>query len=221
MHNSLSNLIEIQKEIQLKIHESSNTIKFPKIIAVSKTHPMTSILPLIDHGHIDYGENKVQEAIEKWGNMKTDSNHLNLHMIGKLQSNKVKHAISLFDYIHSVDNLKLAEKISNEQAKQNKKVKLFIQINIGEEHQKNGVPIIDFDKFYKQCVYNLGLNVVGIMCLPPNDSNISSYFLKMKNLKINFNLSELSMGMSNDYLEALKFQSTHLRIGSKIFGQRN
>jgi len=221
MHNSLSNLIEIQKEIQLKIHELSNTIKFPKIIAVSKTHPMTSILPLINHGHIDYGENKVQEAIEKWGNMKTDSNHLNLHMIGKLQSNKVKHAISLFDYIHSVDNLKLAEKISNEQAKQNKKVKLFIQINIGEEHQKSGVPIIDFDKFYKQCVYNLGLNVVGIMCLPPNDSNISSYFLKMKNLKINFNLSELSMGMSNDYLEALKFQSTYLRIGSKIFGQRN
>ncbi len=182
---------------------------------------MPTILPLINHGHLDYGENKVQEAIEKWGNIKSDFTHLNLHMIGKLQSNKVKHAISLFDYIHSVDNLKLAEKISNEQLKQNKKVKLFIQINIGDEPQKSGVSSIDIDKFYKHCVNDFGLDIIGLMCLPPNDVNISSYFLKMENLKIKSNLPDLSMGMSNDYLEAVKYQSTYLRIGSKIFGQRN
>ena len=181
---------------------------------------MTTILPLINHGHLDYGENKVQEAIEKWGNIKLDFTHLNLHMIGKLQSNKVKHAISLFDYIHSVDNLKLAEKISNEQLKQNKKVKVFIQINIGDEPQKSGVSSIDIDKFYKHCVNDFGLDIIGLMCLPPNDVNISSYFFKMENLKIKSNLPDLSMGMSNDYLEAVKYQSTYLRIGSKIFGQR-
>jgi len=221
MHNSLNNLIEIEKEIQLKINQLNNSIKFPKIIAVSKTHPMTSILPLINHGHIDYGENKVQEAIEKWESIKSDFNHLNLHMIGKLQSNKVKQAISLFDYIHSLDNLKLAEKISNEQIKQNKKIKLFIQVNIGDELQKSGVSSLNIDKFYKQCTQDLGLNIIGFMCLPPNNNDVSSYFLKMQNLKINFNQHELSMGMSSDYLEAIKFESTYLRIGSKIFGQRN
>ena len=182
---------------------------------------MTNILPLINHGHLDYGENKVQEAIEKWENIKSDFNHLNLHMIGKLQSNKVKQAISVFDYIHSLDNLKLAEKISNEQIKQNKKIKLFIQINIGEEIQKSGVLISNLDKFYKSCNHDLGLDIVGLMCLPPNDGDVSSYFLKMNDLKINSGLKELSMGMSNDYMEALRFDSTYLRIGSKIFGQRN
>jgi len=221
MHNSLNNLIEIEKEIQLKIQESNNLIKSPKIIAVSKTHPMASILPLINHGHLDYGENKVQEAIEKWESLKSDFSHINLHMIGKLQSNKVKQAIALFDYIHSLDNLKLAEKISNEQIKQNKKVKIFIQINIGDESQKNGVSFLNIDKFYKHCIHDLGLNIIGFMCLPPNNTNVSSYFLKMQNIKTNSNLHELSMGMSNDYLEAIKFQSTYLRIGSKIFGQRN
>ena len=221
MHNSLSNLIEIQKEIQLKINTKNSTTKIPKIIAVTKTHPMTSILPIINHGHLDYGENKVQEAMEKWGNIKIDFQHLNLHMIGKLQSNKVKYAISLFQYIHSLDSLKLAEKISSEQIKQNKKVKLFIQINIGDEPQKSGVSSIDIDKFYKHCVNDFGLDIIGLMCLPPNDVNISSYFLKMENLKIKSNLPDLSMGMSNDYLEAVKYQSTYLRIGSKIFGQRN
>jgi PLP dependent protein len=221
MHNSLNNLIEIQKEIQLKIKELSDPVKSPKIIAVSKTHPMSSILPLINHGHLDFGENKVQEAIEKWSSVKIDFTHLNLHMIGKLQSNKVKQAISLFDYIHSVDNLKLAEKISNEQIKQNKKVKLFIQINIGDEPQKSGVSSIDIGKFYKYCTNDFGLDVVGLMCLPPNDVNVSSHFSKMQSLRIETNLSELSMGMSNDYLEAIKFQSTYLRIGSKIFGERN
>ena len=221
MHNSLNNLIEIEKEIQLKINESGSSIKFPKIIAVSKTHPMSSILPLINHGHLDYGENKVQEAIEKWESIKSDFRHLNLHMIGKLQSNKVKLAISIFDYIHSLDSLKLAEKIANEQIKQNKKIKLFIQINIGNEAQKSGISILNIDKFYKHCINDLGLNIVGFMCLPPNDINSSAYFLKMQNLAINSDLSELSMGMSSDYLEALNFKSTYLRIGSKIFGQRN
>ena len=221
MHNSLNNLIEIEKEIQLKINESGSSIKFPKIIAVSKTHPMSSILPLINHGHLDYGENKVKEAIEKWESIKSDFSHLNLHMIGKLQSNKVKLAISIFDYIHSLDSLKLAEKIANEQIKQNKKIKLFIQINIGNEAQKSGISILNIDKFYKHCINDLGLNIVGFMCLPPNDINSSVYFLKMQNLAINSDLSELSMGMSSDYLEALNFKSTYLRIGSKIFGQRN
>ena len=182
---------------------------------------MSSILPLINHGHLDYGENKVQEAIEKWESIKSDFRHLNLHMIGKLQSNKVKLAISIFDYIHSLDSLKLAEKIANEQIKQNKKIKLFIQINIGNEAQKSGISILNIDKFYKHCINDLGLNIVGFMCLPPNDINSSVYFLKMQNLAINSDLSELSMGMSSDYLEALNFKSTYLRIGSKIFGQRN
>jgi len=220
MHNSLDNLIEIEKEIQLKITELDNFIKFPKIIAVTKTHPMTSILPLINHGHIDYGENKVQEALEKWQNIKSDFSHLNLHMIGKLQSNKAKYAVSLFDYIHSLDNIKLAEKISSEQLKQNRKIKLFIQINIGDEAQKSGVSTLNIEEFYKNCVHNLGLNIIGFMCLPPNNDKVSTYFLRMKNLMINSELKELSMGMSNDYLEALKFNSTYLRIGSKIFGQR-
>jgi len=220
MHNSLDNLIEIQKEIKLKIASLDTIVKIPKIIAVTKTHPMTSILPLINHGHLDYGENKVQEAIDKWQSIKFDFKHLNLHMIGKLQSNKVKYAISLFDFIHSLDNLKLAEKISSEQIKQNKKVKLFIQINIGEEEQKGGVSISNIEGFYKNCVHDLGLDIVGFMCLPPNNSDVSSYFLKMQNLIINFQAKELSMGMSSDYVEALKFNSSYLRIGSKIFGQR-
>ncbi len=220
MHSSLNNLIEIQKEIQLKIINLNNNTKLPKIIAVTKTHPISNILPLINHGHLDYGENKVQEATEKWSTIKSDFNHLNLHMIGKLQTNKVKQAISLFDYIHSLDNLKLAEKISNEQLKQNKKVKLFIQINIGDEQQKSGVSISNIDNFYKSCTHDLGLNIIGLMCLPPNNENTSSYFLKMKNLKIQFGFNELSMGMSNDYMEALQFHSTYLRIGSKIFGVR-
>ena len=220
MHNSLDNLIEIQKEIQLKIDEFKGTIKFPKIIAVTKTHPMTNILPLINYGHYDYGENKVQEAIEKWTSIKSDFKHLRLHMIGKLQSNKVRQAISLFDYIHSLDSIKLAEKIASEQIKQNKKIKLFIQINIGEEPQKNGIDISNLDNFYKKCTKDLDLDIIGLMCLPPNNDQTSSYFLKMKNLIISSKINNLSMGMSNDYLEALKFESTHLRIGSKIFGQR-
>ena len=221
MHNNVNNLIEIQKKIQLKISQIKNPISLPKIIAVSKTHPMTSILPLINHGHLDFGENKVQEATEKWQNIKSDFTHLNLHMIGMLQTNKVKYAVSLFDYIHSLDSIKLAEKISNEEIKQNKKVKIFVQINIGEESQKSGISNLTAVNFYKRCIKDFGLNIVGLMCLPPNNENVAIYFSKMKDLALEIGLKELSMGMSNDYLEAVQFQSTYLRIGSKIFGDRN
>ena len=195
--------------------------KLPKIIAVSKTHPMASILPLLNHGHLDFGENKVQEAIDKWQDTKQQFDNLNLHMIGKLQTNKVKQAISLFDFIHSVDNFKLAEKIANEQIKQKKKIKLFIQVNIGEENQKNGIEISNLENFYKRCISDLNLDVVGLMCLPPIDQDVAPYFLKMKDIHTKLGLKELSMGMSNDYLKAIKFNSSYLRIGSKIFGQRN
>ena len=221
MDHSVNNLLTIEKEIQLKAFNNISSVKIPKIIAVSKTFPMNRILPLINHGHLDFGENKVQETIEKWQSIKTDFNHLNLHMIGNLQKNKVKHAVSIFDYIHSLDNLKLAEKISNEQLKQNKNIKIFIQVNIAKEDQKRGVLIEELESFYKKCIKDFGLNVVGLMCLPPNDSNVSLHFSKMKVLINKTNLKELSMGMSNDYLDAIKFESTYLRIGSKIFGSRN
>jgi len=221
MDHSVNNLLTIEKEIQLKAFNNISSIKIPKIIAVSKTFPMNRILPLINHGHLDFGENKVQETIEKWQSIKTDFNHLNLHMIGNLQKNKVKLAVSIFDYIHSLDNLKLAEKISNEQLKQNKNIKIFIQVNIAKEDQKGGVLTEELESFYKKCIKDFGLNVVGLMCLPPNDSNVSLHFSKMKVLINKTDLKELSMGMSNDYLDAIKFESTYLRIGSKIFGSRN
>ena len=221
MHRNVHNLIQIEKEIQSNITNLDVSTKLPKIIAVSKTHPMASILPLINHGHLDFGENKVQEAIDKWQDTKQQFDNLNLHMIGKLQTNKVKQAISLFDFIHSVDNFKLAEKIANEQIKQKKNIKLFIQVNIGEENQKNGIEISNLENFYKSCISDLNLDVVGLMCLPPIDQDVAPYFLKMKDIHTKLGLKELSMGMSNDYIKAIKFNSSYLRIGSKIFGQRN
>ena len=221
MHNSVDNLIAIQKEIQLKTSENNSSKNLPEIIAVSKTFMMENIIPLINHGHLHFGENKVQEAIEKWENIKSDFSHLNLHMIGKLQTNKVKHAVSLFDYIHSLDNFKLAEKIHSEQQKQNKKIKIFIQVNIGDEDQKSGILISEAEAFYKKCIKYLDLDIVGFMCIPPNDDNVSLNFSKMMDLIFQTGLKELSMGMSNDYLEAVKFESTFLRIGSKIFGKRS
>lgn len=221
MHRNVHNLIQIEKEIQSNIANLDVSTKLPKIIAVSKTHPMASILPLINHGHLDFGENKVQEAIDKWQDTKQQFDNLNLHMIGKLQTNKVKQAISLFDFIHSVDNFKLAEKIANEQIKQKKKIKLFIQVNIGEENQKNGIEISNLENFCKRCISDLNLDVVGLMCLPPIDQDVAPYFLKMKDIHTKLGLKELSMGMSNDYVKAIKFNSSYLRIGSKIFGQRN
>jgi len=182
---------------------------------------MQDIDPLINHGHIHFGENKVQEAVEKWSNVKNAIKNIKLHMVGKLQTNKVKYVIPLFDYIHSLDNLKLAEKISKEQIKKNKIINLFIQINIENEKQKNGILIEELDSFYKTCTQDLGLKIIGLMCLPPNEEKSSIYFHKMQQLTEKLHLKEISMGMSSDYLDAINFQATYLRIGTKIFGGRN
>ena len=190
-------------------------------MAVSKTFPLIEILPLVKWGHEHYGENKVQEAVEKWTDIKNDFEHLKLHMIGKLQTNKVKYVVELFDYIHSLDNLKLAEKISSEQQKKNKKLKIFIQINIGSEKQKSGIEIHELKNFYENCTKNLGLNIIGLMCLPPKENESINYFSKMSKLQEDINVEELSMGMSSDFLEATNNGATFLRIGSKIFGNRD
>ena len=217
MHQSINNLVSIQNTLKIENLELNRI----KIIAVSKTFPIDEILPLINHGQIHFGENKVQEAIEKWQEIKQDFKHLQLHMIGKLQSNKVKFVVPLFDYIHSLDSLKLAKKIAEEQNKIKKRLKIFIQINIGNEEQKSGIDEGDLEEFYKKCVNELELNIVGLMCLPPKDNNTKEYFIKMKNLAQKINVKELSMGMSNDYLDAAKHGATYLRIGSKVFGNRN
>ncbi len=193
----------------------------PEIIAVSKTFSISEILPVINHGQIHFGENKIQEALDKWESIKNDFNHIKLHMLGKLQTNKVKYLIPLFDYLHSLDNMKLAEKISLEQKKKNKKLKIFIQVNIGSEQQKNGIEIDQVENFYKKCTNELGLDIIGLMCLPPNNEKSSLYFSKMDILSKKLNLKELSMGMSNDYIEAVENNSSFLRIGSKIFGPRD
>ena len=219
MHNNVSQLISIQKEIQTKIIELNYKDYNPKIIAVSKTFSMSEILPLINHGHKDFGENKVQEAIEKWTDIKKDFTDINLHMIGKLQTNKVKYVIPLFDYIHSLDNIKLAEKIAEQQIKFKKNLKIFIQVNIGNELQKSGISLENLELFYEKCVKDFNLKIIGLMCLPPNNDT-SIYFSKTKDLNDKLKFAELSMGMSNDYLKACEYKSTFLRIGSKIFGER-
>ena len=221
MHDSLDNLIRIEKEIQLKVNQSNLIIKKPKIIAVTKNFLMPKILPLINHGHADFGENRVQDAISKWSDLKHKTSTVKLHMIGKLQTNKVKYVIPLFDYIHTLDNLKLAEKISEEQLKINKNLKIFIQVNIGREAQKSGILAEQLDTFYEQCTNNLGLNIIGLMCLPPNDNNPIKHFLEIFELSKKLKIKDLSMGKSNDYLEAIEANSTYLRIGSKIFGDRS
>ncbi len=198
-----------------------NKKKLYEIIAVSKTYSISDILPLINYGHINFGENKIQEATEKWSDIKGDFPNLKLHMLGKVQTNKVKFLIPLFDYIHSLDNLKLAQKISQEEIKKNKKMKIFIQVNIGKEKQKNGVDIENLENFYKECSSNLGLNIIGLMCLPPKSIEPSNFFLNMKELSDKMKLTNLSMGMSNDFIEAVQNGATYLRIGSKIFGDRS
>jgi len=218
MHKSINNLIEIKKEIQLKNLVSKSEIK---IIAVSKTFPVEKILPLIDYGHNDFGENKVQEATEKWTDIKKKKPNLNLHMIGKLQSNKVKQVIKLFDYIHSLDSIKLAKKISQQQRELKKDLKIFIQINIGNEIQKSGVTLKELPDFYKICTKDFNLKIVGLMCLPPNVEDTSIFFQEMNKAAKELSLNCLSMGMSSDYLNAINFNATHLRIGSKIFGERS
>jgi len=216
----INKLTSIENEIQLKINEFGISNSKPKIIAVSKTFSISHILPLINHGHLHFGENKVQDALEKWLSIKTDHKKLKLHMVGKLQTNKVKHAVELFDYIHSLDNLKLANKLSSEQQKRGKNLKIFIQVNIGGESQKSGISPEKAEEFYKICVNDLNLNIVGLMCLPPNDNSSESFFSKMQTLKKTINLKELSMGMSGDYIEAIKHGATYVRIGTKIFGDR-
>ena len=220
MHKNVKNLINIQKEIKSKIIELNYKDYNPKIIAISKTFNKDHILPLVECGHTHFGENKVQEAIKKWPEIKNKKGEIKLHMVGKLQTNKVKFALQVFDFIHSVDNIKLAKKISEEQKKYKKKPKIFIQINIANEKQKSGINKNDLNEFYNFCK-ELNLDLIGTMCLPPNDNNSDIYFSEMKKLNKNLELSEISMGMSNDYLNAVKYNSTFLRIGSKIFGPRN
>ena len=216
MHNTVKNLIYIEDLIKSKVNHQ----KLPKIIAVSKTFPIENILPLIEHGHLHYGENKVQEAMDKWKDIKTQNEGIKLHLIGKLQTNKVKFALRVFDYIHSLSSEKLATKIAREQEKQGKKPKIFIQVNIGAEEQKSGInkeKLVDFYKFCK----NLNLDIIGTMCIPPNDEKTKNYFDEMNKINQKSNFKELSMGMSGDYLEAIKSNSTYVRIGSKIFGNRD
>ena len=220
MHKNIKNLIYIQNEIKSKISEHKIKDYNPHIIAISKTFKIDHILPLIEYGHIHFGENKIQEAMDKWPKIKNKNIQIKLHMVGKLQTNKVKFAIKIFDYIHSVDNIKLAKKISDEQKKNNKKPKIFIQLNIGNEVQKSGISKSEINFFYNYCK-ELGLDVIGTMCLPPNDNKSEIYFSEMKKLNQELGLSDISMGMSDDYLIALKYHSTFLRIGSKIFGQRS
>ena len=216
MHNSVKNLIYIEDLIKSKVNHN----KLPKIIAVSKTFPIEEILPLLDHGHLHYGENKVQEALDKWSDIKKQNNNIELHLIGRLQTNKVKFALKIFDYIHSLDSEKLANKISDEQAKQGKNPKIFIQVNIGDEEQKSGIKKERLNDFYKFCI-NLNLDIVGTMCIPPNDKNTENYFSEMNRINQKLHFEELSMGMSRDYLEAIQNNATYVRIGSNIFGSRD
>ena len=218
MHNTVQKLISIENKIKSNL-EDLKINNLPKIIAVSKTFKLDEILPLIGHGHTDFGENKIQEAIEKWTDLKEKNTNIQLHMIGKLQTNKVKLAVKLFDYIHSVDTEKLAKKISDEQEKINKKIKIFIQVNIGKENQKTG---IDKDRVSDLVIYckKINLNVVGLMCIPPVDQDPTIYFKEIFLINKKLNFSDLSMGMSSDYIQATQNGSTYLRIGSSIFGKR-
>ena len=219
MHNTVQKYKDIISAIDRKIEEQKIHYT-PKIIAVSKTFKIEKILPLIEYGHVDYGENKVQEALDKWSEIKLKNQNIKLHLIGKLQTNKVKHAVKIFDFIHSVDSMKLARKIADEQLKQNKNLKLFIQVNIGNEKQKSGIKV---DHIQDLIIFSkkLKLNIIGLMCIPPVNEEPDKYFKEINILNKKFNLPELSMGMSADYLKAIENFSTYLRIGSSIFGSRN
>jgi len=216
LHKSIDNLNLIKEDLKSKINNYQNV----KVIAVSKTFPIEAIMPLIEYGHLDFGENKVQEAMTKWTDIKLAKPNIKLHLIGKLQTNKVKQALKLFDYIHSVDTKKLAKKIADEELKQNKKIKIFLQINIGDEEQKSGINKDHFNEFYLYCK-NLNLDVVGLMCIPPAEAKSEIFFKEMALLNKKLDLKELSMGMSSDYIEAAKNSATYIRIGSNIFGKRS
>ncbi len=213
MHNLVDNLISIKKEIQA-INPKS------QLIVVTKTFGIQRIEPLIKFGHRHFGENKVQETVEKWSDIKNKVKDIQLHLIGKLQTNKVKYCLPLFDYIHGLDNIKLAEKIASEQIKKNFKPKIFIQINIGDEDQKSGINQKDVSEFYTKLKNDFDLNIIGLMCIPPFVKDTKPFFSKMKSIADNLNLNELSMGMSSDYIEAVKNSATYVRIGSKIMGDR-
>ena len=220
MHKTIKNLLKINDNIKEKLLLNNNTSKSTRIIAVSKTFKIDHIKPLIEYGHIHFGENKVQEAQEKWTEVKKKNSNIQLHLIGRLQTNKVKFAVKLFDYIHSLDSKKLADKISIQQKEQNLSKKFFIQVNIGDEDQKSGIPMRDTLNFYNYCK-KLNLNIIGLMCIPPFNEDSSKYFKKMTDLNNKLNLKEISMGMSSDYLNAIEYGSTFVRIGSSIFGERS
>ena len=220
MHITIENLVEINKEIKEKIKELNYNEYNPNIIAVSKTFDISHISHLIDFGHLHFGENKVQETLEKWTKVKENNHEIKLHMVGKLQTNKVKYAMKIFDYIHSVDSIKLINKIAEEQIKSNKLVKLFIQVNLAGENQKSGINKNEIGKLIDLCK-DQNLKVIGLMCLPPFNEDPKMYFSELRDLNKEFKLPELSMGMSNDYLKAIEYKSSFLRIGSKIFGERN
>ena len=219
MHVTIKNLVNINENVKTNLQNETKTFVAPKIIAVSKTFKIEHIMPLINHGHQDYGENKVQEATEKWTSIKHENKNIKLHLIGGLQTNKVKNAVRLFDYIHSLDSKKLADKISYQVKEQNVKTKIFIQVNVGKEDQKSGIPEEELLDFYKYCK-NLDLNIIGLMCIPPFNQDSTKYFSRMQELNKKIGLKELSMGMSADYLNAIKYGSTFVRIGSDIFGKR-
>jgi len=216
MHKTVQNLINIKNKIKAASPDY-NTIK---IIAVSKTFPLENILPLINYGHLDYGENKVQEAVKKWSEIKKDKSNIKLHLIGNLQTNKVKFAVKIFDYIHSLDSIKLAKKIADEQVNQSKKVKIFIQVNLANETQKAGISIDQLDELYNYSK-SLNLNIIGLMCIPPESESPYDYFRNLKILNDKLGLKQLSMGMSADFMEAVYNQATYIRVGSNIFGARD
>jgi pyridoxal phosphate enzyme (YggS family) len=218
MHNTVKKLLDIQNNIKIHLNKL-NMNNTPKIIAVSKTFTIDKILPLIDYGHVDFGENKVQEALQKWTEIKNLNSKIKLHMIGKLQTNKVKFAVKIFDFIHSVDSEKLAKKISDEQLKIDRKLKIFLQVNIGDENQKAGINKNNIDQFVSYCKY-INLDLIGLMCIPPVNNDTEIYFEEMNKLKKKLNFIHLSMGMSSDYLLAAKHSATFVRIGSSIFGDR-
>ena len=219
MHQSIINLTTIDKQINDKISDEVN-IKKVNIVAVSKTFKITDIEPIIKFGHTHFGENKVQEALDKWSDIKVNNKNIKLHLIGKLQTNKVKFVLPLFDYIHSLDSTKLAEKISNEQSKKNFRPKIFVQVNIANEPQKNGIEVKSLETFLKSCQANCDLDILGLMCIPPIDKNPEVYFKEMNLLNKKFGFKDLSMGMSNDFISAINNGATYIRVGSKIFGKR-
>ena len=220
MHTTLEKLSRVKNKVNEIISKKQLKTK-PKIVVVTKTFPLNKILPLLESGHIHYGENKIQEAENKWIDTKNRYKDLQLHMVGKLQTNKAKKAVKLFNYIHSLDNAKLALKLSHHEKELNKKVKLFIQMNLAEEPQKSGIMFNDLNNFYNYCTKDLSLNVIGLMCMPPVDSNSQEYFKKLKKVAEQLNLEDLSMGMSSDYEQAILSGSTYLRLGTTILGERN